>query len=451
MASDRSTRLLVTGLLVLIIVALTWWLSKSYEWKEVTLDMGWSPEAARQPYLAAKKFIESDNISVELLTRVPSSKEIRAADSIFLVNADFMPLDSQHHELLEWLDSGGHLIIGLSGISTPRFLSRLGFNTEYETLSAYEHGELDENEAEEKEKSLADRLRDENERIRERESEVGDAIQTRLLCRAPLHQCNELDEPELDSASLIQLSFEGDEKKVFVHSRNAAAISHPQTHSDIEFESDLIDDDDLDKLNVFYWGGDENGVRFVQADYGQGLLTVVNDSEMFSSSRIGHFDHAYLWHVLVSTSSKVLVLEGKNMSALSTLLWRYYREALVAFLLILIFSYWRFSVRFGALKDVITSARRSREEGMRAIGQWHWRRSESQLLLVPLRERVFELASMRWPGFKKWSQQDQQQEIASYCNIDIALVSEALAESSIKDEQRFLSIVKNLQKIRKAL
>jgi len=382
MASDRSTRLLVTGLLVLIIVALTWWLSKSYEWKEVTLDMGWSPEAARQPYLAAKKFIESDNISVELLTRVPSSKEIRAADSIFLVNADFMPLDSQHHELLEWLDSGGHLIIGLSGISTPRFLSRLGFNTEYETLSAYEHGELDENEAEEKEKSLADRLRDENERIRERESEVGDAIQTRLLCRAPLHQCNELDEPELDSASLIQLSFEGDE---------------------------------------------------------------------FSSSRIGHFDHAYLWHVLVSTSSKVLVLEGKNMSALSTLLWRYYREALVAFLLILIFSYWRFSVRFGALKDVITSARRSREEGMRAIGQWHWRRSESQLLLAPLRERVFELASMRWPGFKKWSQQDQQQEIASYCNIDIALVSEALAESSIKDEQRFLSIVKNLQKIRKAL
>jgi len=180
MASDRSTRLLVTGLLVLIIVALTWWLSKSYEWKEVTLDMGWSPEAARQPYLAAKKFIESDNISVELLTRVPSSKEIRAADSIFLVNADFMPLDSQHHELLEWLDSGGHLIIGLSGISTPRFLSRLGFNTEYETLSAYEHGELDENEAEEKEKSLADRLRDENERIRERESEVGDAIQTRF-------------------------------------------------------------------------------------------------------------------------------------------------------------------------------------------------------------------------------------------------------------------------------
>jgi len=153
----------------------------------------------------------------------------------------------------------------------------------------------------------------------------------------------------------------------------------------------------------------------------------------FSSSRIGHFDHAYLWHVLVSTSSKVLVLEGKNMSALSTLLWRYYREALVAFLLILIFSYWRFSVRFGALKDVITSARRSREEGMRAIGQWHWRRSESQLLLAPLRERVFELASMRWPGFKKWSQQDQQQEIASYCNIDIALVSEALAESSIKD------------------
>lgn len=450
--------LIILGVLALGIVV--WWLYNNLEWKEEHYDLGWSPEANRSPYLIVDKFLTHYDTEVRILQKVPASKEIESADSIFLVSSEFLPLSSQHEMILRWVEDGGHLVVGAGDEDASGLLTSLGFSTDYQSLAVYdrdeddidnqdESNESDEVESKKEEKSFADRLREENKRIKE---EVSREEKQDKVCKAFYDQCQELIEPNVDTSKLVKLIFETDEQEITVYSRSGKTIDHPKMYDGSYLGDDVkLNQDAYDKLELYYWAGDEKGIRFVQANYGRGVISVINDPEVFNNAHLGHFDHAYLLHLLLANTSSVIVLEGKHMAALSTLLWRYYREVIFGMLIFMFLGYRHLISRFGAVRDVVKSVRRSREEGMRAIGQWHWRRSESDILLKPLRSRVFEAASRKWPGFKRWDVQTQEQKISEISDIPLETVADVLAQETAKDEQQFLYLVKNLQKIRKAL
>lgn len=466
--------------MVIFVAAMSWWAYSNLEWKELHLDLGWAPEASRSPYLAAKHFLAHYDSSVHLYQTMPKEDAVEKASAIFLASSDFLPLPSQQELLLRWVEQGGHLLIGMGEEEQTGLLGRLGFYRKYQPLAIYEAdnsaadsitdntGDTDssasnsnnsqknkdgKNLGNEEKKSLADQLRVKNQNILAK----SDNAENTIICKANYEQCNELADPELDHSLLVQLYFEGDDSEITIYSQSGTAILHPKMNDTAESEERGLDNalgvdmEIYEKADLYYWAGDNNGIRFVQANFGQGMISIINDSAVFNNAHLGHFDHAYLLHILLAGHGHVLILEGKHMPALSTLLWRYYREGLVGALLLLLLTFWHLNVRFGAVRDVANNARRTREEGMRAIGQWHWRRSESHILLAPLRKQLFDAAAIRWPGFKRWNRQQQEHKIAAFCHMDRAIVVDVLECPVTKNEQQFLYLVKNLQKIRKAL
>lgn len=449
----KVNKKVLTAVLIPFCLLIIWYLYQRLDWQKQTYDMGWMPGAARSPYLAMKMLLEDFGVEkVDLLQLSVSERDLNQADAVFLPEPSFLPLPSQHEYMLEWIENGGNLVVGSGGAEFPPLLKRLGFSTRYKPLGVDEDEEESEAEEQnnEKEKSFADRLREENERIRESAKRLNDEEED--LCVAPLVQCNELVEPKIKEDFLSRLIFEGDESEILVHIDAAREIVHPTIYSDAEFENDAIgSSEEFAKTKVFYWDGDANGIRFVQANYGNGTISILTDPDIFSNGFIGHFDHAYLLQLLLSENHRVLVLEGKHMAPLSTLIWRHYREALLGGFLVLVFGIWCLSSRFGAKRDEQSVSRRSREEGMRAIGQWHWRRGDIDALLRPLRTDVFAAAARRWPLFKRWPEDKQYQYIADACELEISIVAKALKQTASRDEQSFVRLVQNLQFIRKRI
>lgn len=443
----------LTAVLIPFCLLIIWYLYQRLDWQEQTYDMGWMPAADRSPYLAMKLLLEDFGVEkVDLLQVSVSKGDLNHADAVFLPEPSFLPLPSQHEFMLEWIESGGHLVVGLGGAEFPPLLKQLGFSTRYKSLAVNENEEEPELEKQkgEKEKSFADSLREENERIRKTVKSLNDELDD--LCVAPPERCNELVEPELDKDFLSRLIFEGDEEEILVHIQVAREIVHPTIYSDAEFENDATESsEEFTKTKVFYWDGDANGIRFVQANYGRGTISILTDPDIFSNGFIGHFDHAYLLQLLLSEHHRVIVLEGKHMAPLSTLIWRHYREALLGGFLALVFGAWSLCSRFGAKRDEQSVSRRSREEGMRAIGQWHWRRGDIDALLEPLRTDIFAAAARRWPLFKRWPEDKQYQHIADACELEVSIVAKALQQTASRDEQSFVRLVQNLQFIRKRI
>lgn len=452
MSKDRSAKPLLIALAVLVSSALAWWLYSNLEMKELHLDLGWSPEASRHPYLATKFYLESNGAEVKLFQSIPSEEDFLRADTIFLINNDFLPLESQQQLLEQWIADGGNLIVGAGNEDSGGLLARLGFEFEYEILTLYREDSDKEEGEEEEEQSFSELLREQQNLLAEENNKKDESKEQGKMCVANWNQCNELVDPAVDKSKLVTLFFEGDSQEIYLHTKEGKTISHPKMfeHESYDLEKG-VNRESFDKLDLFYWAGDDTGTRFVQANFGKGMITIINDPQIFSSAYLGHFDHAYLLNLLSAKRDVILILEGKQMSALSTLLWRYYRESLAGLLLLLLLGYWNLNKRFGAIRDAVNFSRRSREEGMRAIGQWHWRREEGEVLLQPLRKQVLDAAARRWPGFKRWAIGKQEQKIASFCQLDTQLVSDVLSQKKIKDEQHFLFLVKNLQKIRKAL
>lgn len=435
------------GLLVVICALVLVYIYQRLDWQERRMDLGWEQEAVISPYLATRMYLEAEGVDKVDGVRVsPSKEQVFGVEAVFLPYASFLPLPSQHEFLLEWVDEGGHLLVGSGSDEFPPILSKLGFSTSSNSLAIYE----DDDEESEEELSFAELLREENERLQE-EAGSGENDSNKV-CVAPYDQCNELVEPDLDIEFLTRLSFEGDEDDLVINIAVSRDIKHPQIDPSSELESDEIRSSDaFEKADVFYWGGDQNGVRFVQLNYGEGLISIIVDPTIFNNAQLGHFDHAYLLQLLLANHREVLIVEGKHMPPLSTLVWRHYREALFGLVLILVLGAWYLIPRFGAIRDQQSFARRSREEGMRAIAQWHWRRSEFDIMVEPIRKEILQLSARRWPAFKRWSIDQQHRQIAELCQLEVELVAQALDRKKCSDEQSFLNLIQKLQIIRNCL
>ncbi len=111
----RST-LLWSALLLALCVAGYSWFKNNVEWVEVEIDGPMSVQARKHDLLAASRYLQKLGYQTETIdTSDFYDKPTSTTDTILLQTLpDSLP-DNAYERLLDWVERGGHLMVGLSG------------------------------------------------------------------------------------------------------------------------------------------------------------------------------------------------------------------------------------------------------------------------------------------------------------------------------------------------
>lgn len=112
-----TTRLLLVGLGLSLILAIAIWFHRNFEQKEMVVTTGPASEARRNPLLAAERYLQAlgypatSTTGDRLLLKPPPS-----GDTLLLYRNRKPFTATQQKTIYQWLEDGGHLIMDVSGL-----------------------------------------------------------------------------------------------------------------------------------------------------------------------------------------------------------------------------------------------------------------------------------------------------------------------------------------------
>lgn len=127
MAEPRIVRLLVGGALAIAAAWAAAWLAANFELATREAHSGYTVAARRNPLLAAERFLRAVGVEAASVSGSTLWRQPPAAGDVLVVYRS--PARSGDRRLREWVEAGGHLIIGAvsNGERTlPRLLDELG-------------------------------------------------------------------------------------------------------------------------------------------------------------------------------------------------------------------------------------------------------------------------------------------------------------------------------------
>ncbi|GAB2198734.1 DUF4350 domain-containing protein [Sessilibacter sp. MAH4] len=393
-----------------------------------TKELGWSEKARINRFLAAQQFLEKNNATVEQANSLQQIENLADSDTIIINRYADVVSEQQKEKLLNWLSGGGHLVIALNDTDDQSLgndlLSDLGFSVYYET---YDYDSTDNTEPDDID--TQNTLESELEKIESDEAVViaGDVDTS--------------DQNSTKEEYITKLNFEGIPDELSINFPTLAIIDHEYFYAD---------EGNYDDYKPFYWAGDKYGVRFIQMYVGDGLITVVSSTEIWSNNYLSADDNAYLLAVMTLNSSKVTFLLGSNFASLSTLMWKFSYELIISITFIVLLWLIHLGKRFTPPVTVNNHQRRSLIEHIKAVGNFHWKKKQPLLLVASLREEILRYTSFQRIGpshslNKSKSKQDITNWLSKTCNIDPQFVYKAIYQNEISSEAEFIEIIRTLQ------
>lgn len=443
----------VIGVLVLLLVA--WGLIRGLEYYSEEVNLGWSEEASRKPYLAMDLYLQQHIEAMRSSVHLTQASLDDQLDALLIPNVNYVRLPSQQETILRWVENGGHLIVGIGSDDTPAMLADLGFSRDWDFVADAEEESDEDVDAEQKkyeEKSFGDLLREQNEKLRKQQAEQdvqsdeeeGDQI---IPCAGFGTRCNSHIEPA--SAQLTRLVFDGVDGSLAINFTGANIIEHEYFYEAPE-DANVIEN----PLGIepFYWELDKHDrVRFAQTYYGEGMISILADFDIWHSANIGHFDHAFLLDILVNKRDSALLIYGRSMPSLEILLWENFSHALISGAILLAIFLFYYASRFGPIYQSVGSQRRSRSEQFAALSQFRWKIRDEQGLLAPIREDIMRRAARRNVHFSQWNQKQQHQFLAEQSQLPEETVIAIMTASTELNESRFTQTIQALQQLRNSL
>jgi hypothetical protein len=99
----------LVGVILIVAVAAVLHFCK---WVEIAHDVGYSQTALRKPYLAAEKFLARLGVETEVADGLGLLDALPPKDATVLIAGSRRALSERRLDgLVEWLHSGGHLIV----------------------------------------------------------------------------------------------------------------------------------------------------------------------------------------------------------------------------------------------------------------------------------------------------------------------------------------------------
>lgn len=331
---NRALVLVVVGAVLGI---LAWWFTQNFGFTTKRVHVGFSGEARANPYFAARLLLERLGLRVQQKVEL-SRPQALAEGATLVLAAGRAELDPPTVDtLLEWVERGGHLVVGVEYIPERDAL-----------LSAIEvravWPEDDENE-----EPLDGALE-------YAPAELADRIAARRGSSAP-------EDVVLPDGRTLQARF-----------------GRSPTLTDLE-DSTL-------------WRHDAgDGAHILAIGWGDGRITLFSTLRPFTNRHLGQLDHAeLLWHVVGDGRTTDLYLV-RHLESVSLPQWLLAHApfALAATGVFLLLWLWRVVARFGPLAPSPAPDRRSLLEHIRAVGRYYAGERQQPRLLQLLRADCLEL------------------------------------------------------------
>lgn len=409
MIKNILQRYLLVIITAVVLIALAVWLSQKITFYEERIDLGPSPEARSNPYLAMQYFLREQGINVSsadsLVTVMGAPAEQR---TLIILSNDASLIDTQHAALLNWVTQGGHLIISAQHEKVEQdaksLLARLGIQKQ---LSSHLDGQ-----------AVAD------------EVALTDNNNSAQPAQAENHAIAS------DSAlpyTLTRLYLENEQSPAYL---------------ELDSRYHLFDSDN----RAHAWANSQAATHLLQLTHGQGLVTVLTDFHLWQQKNIDAYDHAWLlWYL--SQDSEVALFNPPQQQGLFGLLWQYFALACVLLIVLLLLGAWASALRFGPQLTPHNYSRRQLTEHLHAAALFNLRYNGQRSLLIALQKDIQQRAQQRYANFSRLAVSEQWQVLQQLSRQPMALIAHSMRPPFAKklSAQAFTQQVKRLQQLRNAL
>ncbi len=385
---SRRGRWLLALLAVVLLIAGGLYLMRHLHPYDEVIDHGPSPQARSNPWLAAEAFLRQRGLSVQQADGVEVLQQLPAKGQSLLLLGDRQTMTARQTEDV---------------LAWVRAGGRLLF--------------------------VAQALWDDDKAM------SGDL----LLDRLQLRQFLAKDLPALPDAEpddFPQLT------KLYLENEQAPAY--------FSFAPDFHLEDPANKAQS--WANSSNATHLMQLKYGEGLITVVTDADLWTNDAIRRYDNAWLLWYLHQDTQVTLVFRSARDS-LATLLWRHYPQALASLALLLALGLWHLALRHGPIEPEPSLARRQLREHLRATAAFLLRNAGQGRLLRALQLDILRRARRRHPGFERLAVAEQWQVLSRLTRQPTAAIGQALRPplNQRLSAAEFSRQVAHLQTLRNAL
>lgn len=431
MSKLKTYKWRILSIIVVVILAILYW-QLDIKFKKLEIDIGPSPEAKQNPYLAAKMLVEQmhgkDKFETQqglsLLSKMPSN-----SDTMIIDSPRTTVTETRTQILVDWVERGGHLVVtgqvynqNEENSTTDRYgdllLQHFGF-----TIIRYTNPDSDENAVDEQasqaEKEAAS-------------SKIADGTKT-------------IEQILVEQGKA--LSYACPEKPLMTQLTSAAL--GPAMSANIASDNIIAYDGPTDMINLSAHDG--YGPQIMQLAVGQGKLTVMTDMRLWRNQELACFDNAFLLNALIKDSNKTWLLYDEDLPGLVTLLWRNSKTLILSCLLLIGLWIWSQTLRFGAIGQVDSRVRRSYLEHLSAAARYRWDSGDGDELIDLLRTQILHRLALRHQELGQMSEQQQANLIARLSDTDESQIVQVMFTPVPQKIDGAIKLVQQLQQLRKQL
>lgn len=190
--------------------------------------------------------------------------------------------------------------------------------------------------------------------------------------------------------------------------------------------------------------GTDEGSRALGFGWGEGRISVVNDSGFATNFLIGRADNAeFLWQMatLDGVPAKVLFLSAHEPG-----LWPWLKQhawrSLIALALLVLLWLWSMAPRFGPVRRDPEPVRRRLLDHLRAAGRMLWSSGARAALAESARRAALAEISREHPGMRVWEPAAQLEHLQRHYGLSRSQASLLLQPQAVPDMQSFLALTR---------
>ena len=418
-------RLLVLSLLLLLTFCIAVWYFVDIEWERLEIDVGYSDEAVRKPFLAAEQFLGKMGVEAESWQGLSLVDELPPPSDVLVITTPRLTLSQRRTRLLlDWVDRGGSLVVVAAtpfdyerGDSGDMLLDQVGIY-----LSDYT------SEDEKEDQATAGNYDQQSEEESEAESQDFGGTFSELV-----EQFNNREYRCDKNIELTPVFVEGEEEPL--------EVSWQRPGYYLMYQG----------AEASAWASNSAGVQFLVLSRGEGELAVMSEINLWRNHRIACDDNAALLYLLVSTPAKVWLLYNEESPSLFTLLWRHSPALVYSSLVLLALWLWSQTLRYGPLRIESPPQRRRFVEHLEASARYAHNLDNNEAMIASMRAEIFQRITLHHPGFNSLALHQQRTLLVTLTGLETQVLDFALKDKVANDHKSFVAQIGLLQTIRKQL
>ena len=373
--------------LLLLVAAVTWFL-QNYEQVDVEVETDVAEAVKTNPMVAAERFLTANGYDAASVSGRQLLDELPAPSDTLIINNLFHSLSTGREEaLLDWVMSGGHLLITPKKSWTEKEMSGYGL---LDRLGIHRHG------SDFSFFGLSPEMLGGEEIIRFRFPGVAEPLEAEFRSTTWLHSDKRVPDFAIPKGGLTGEGTGSADPD--------GRASDPQYH-------------------------------LVQLNYGNGRVTVTSDNNFLTNDFIGEYDHAWLLHLLIQSHGKVWLLYDKSMPSLWSMLVEHTSPLLAAAALLLCLVLWYSMRRIGPLVEPVENRRRDLIEHLDATSRFFWRNGDLACVTRTTQQRVLDYWKNQHACLMRMPEQGQAEWISKHSGLALNEVEYALFRDAVTREQ----------------